>query len=177
MNKLIVLLGLSAAALPAAAQVFKCKGPDGVTVYSQHACGSGSKELTVRGTRAATPTAGEEANRTSVFKSTDLTDAGIRERNCLSSADARIYAPAQSRIAGYERQIAGLNAELSQARNNLAGATYATGIRSQISSLSQNIANERSSADTQMTAARQQCSDARRRDEEAIQQRYAPPTP
>lgn len=177
MKKLCVLLCLAAVAAPASAQVYKCAGPGGVTVYSQNPCGAGSKEVTVRGTRAATPTAGEESNRQSVFKSTDLADAGIKERNCVASASERIYSPMESRVAGYERQIGALNQEIAQARNNLAGATYSTGIRNQIGALNQSIATERTNADSQMTAARQQCAEARQRDEEAIQKRYEPKQP
>ena len=178
MNKFQALLCITAVvALPAGAQVYKCKGPGGVTVYSQNACGSDSKELNVRGTRAATTTAAEEANRQTVYKSTDLSEAGIKERNCLAAADDRIYAPMRSRVSGYERQIGALNQELATANNNLAGATYATGIRGQIASLNQSIATERSNADTQMSNSRQQCAEARRREEEAIQRKYDAPRP
>ncbi|WP_353085458.1 DUF4124 domain-containing protein [Stenotrophomonas sp.] len=158
----------------ATAQVYKCKGSSGETVYSQNPCARDSKPHDVRAGRAATATPAEAANRQSVFKSTDISDAGIAERNCLVSARKRIYGPSDQRIAGYERQVQNLNREASLARNNLAGATYDAGIRNQLSGLQQSITAERVSADSQMSTATQQCAETKRKQVEAIEARYTP---
>lgn len=158
----------------ATAQVYKCKGTNGETVYSQNPCAKDSKPHEVRTGRAATPTSGEAANKQAVFKSTDISDAGIAERNCLTSARSRIYSPSDQRIAGYERQVQALNRDAALARNNLAGATYDAGIRNQIAGLQQSITAERVSADSQMASATQQCAETKRKQVEAIEARYTP---
>lgn len=158
----------------ATAQVYKCKGSNGETVYAQNPCANDSKPHDVRSGKAATVTPGEAANRQTVFKSTDISDAGIAERNCLNAARSRIYGPSEQRIAGYERQMQALNREAALARNNLAGATYQAGIRSQVAGLQQSATSERVSADSQMTSASQQCAETKRRQVDAIEARYAP---
>ena len=72
----------------ATAQVYKCKGSNGETVYAQNPCAKDSKPHDVRSGKAATLTPGEAANRQTVFKSTDISDAGIAERNCLTNGGA-----------------------------------------------------------------------------------------
>lgn len=161
----------------AAAQVFKCKGGNGETVYSQHPCGPQAQEMKVRAAKAPSVSAAEVANRDAVYRSTDLSDAAIAERNCLASSRASIYPSAESRIAGYQRQIAGLNASAERANNNLAGATLDAGIRAQISGLQQSITSEHQVADTAMNAARQRCADQRREREAVIGQKYNSQTP
>lgn len=156
----------------AAAQVFKCKGPSGEVVYSQNACGAGAEEVRVRASRPATRSAGETANRDAVFRSTDISDASIAERNCVNSARSGIVGPVDARIANYQRQIAQLNRQVAQASNNLAGATYESGLRGQISSLQQSITTERMAAESNMSAARQRCGDERRSREAAIEKKY-----
>lgn len=175
MKRMFLIACLMIVAPCAMSQVYKCKGSNGETLYSQNPCTRDSKPHEIRGTKAATLTEAELINRQSVFKSTDLTDAGIAERNCIGSARSRIYGASDSRVAGYERQIQALNLQASRARNNLAGATYDAGIRNQIGSLQQSISTERSSADAQMSSATQRCTDARVRQDEAIERKYAPP--
>lgn len=168
----IAIAALATFAGDATAQVFKCKGANGEVVYSQHACGTGAQEVRVKSSRPATRTDGEIANRDAVFRSTDLSDSSIAERNCVASARSSIYGPVESRIAGYQRQIAQLNRELSTAANNLAGATFESGIRGQISGLQQSISTERMTAESSMNSARQRCSDERRLRETAIDKKY-----
>lgn len=173
--RLIAFAMAAGLAIPAAqAQVYRCKGKAGETVYSQDPCDAASQPMLVRGTKAATITDAEAQTRAAVFKSTDMSDAAIAERNCLASADGGINAPSNSRVAGYQRQIASLNTQLAAANNNLAGATYASGIHTQIAGLHQSIATERASAGAQMSAARQQCAEARRLRQDSIERKYAP---
>lgn len=156
----------------ASAQVYKCKGSNGETVYSQNRCGAGAQEVSVRETRPATPSSSETATRSAVFRSTDLSDASIAERNCVGAARSSIYAPVDARIAGYQRQIGDLNQQISRSRDNLAGATSESGIRGQITGLQQSISAERQTAETSMGAARQRCGDERRDREAAIEKKY-----
>jgi len=128
----------------------------------------------LRSNRASTETAGEAANRAAVYQTTDLSDAGIAERNCLASEQSRIYRPVNERGQQTARQIAYLNRQLLAINNNLAGATYASGLRTQIASLQQAQAADQMSADSQMTAARQRCGDARIERERIIREKYSP---
>ncbi len=180
LRKTIALtIGTAALSLcsPATAQVYKCKGASGEAVYSQRPCGPQAQELTVRATKAASVSAGEAANRSTVFRSTDLSDASIAERNCVASSRSSIYSPVDSRISGYQRQIAELNAAASLAKNNLAGATYESGIRTQLAALQQSISSERQAADASMSQARQRCADERRDKQAAIEKKYKGDSP
>jgi len=92
----------------ASAQVYKCKGASGETVYSQDPCGAGSEPMKLRSNRAASESAGEASNRAAVYRTTGMSDAGIAERNCLQGGtDAHLWA-ARSAYAG--RQPAGRRA-------------------------------------------------------------------
>ncbi len=170
----LMVLGVALACAPwASAEVFKYKGRSGETVYSQAPCSADAAPMKLRSNRAATESSGEAANRAAVYQTTELADAGIAERNCLSSEQSRIYGPVNARGQDVSRQIAALNRELATARNNLAGATYASGIRSQIASLQQAQTADRISADSQMAEARKRCGDARAERERATREKYS----
>lgn len=170
--KYVLGVALLAAAPWASAQVYKCKGASGETVYSQDPCGKGAESVKLRSNRAATETAGEAANRSAVYRTTELSDAGIAERNCLQSEQSRIYGPLDARAQATSRQIADLNRQLAAASGSLAGATADAGIRAQISSLQQSLSAERSAADSQMSSARDRCSAARRDREKEVHDKY-----
>lgn len=171
--KRILLLAIAVTATPlAAAQVYKCRGPTGETVYTETPCTPTTEPMRLRSTRASTLTAAESANREAVFRSTETNDARIAETQCNAAAAESIQRPSDQRVTGYERQIRQLNAQAAQANNNLAGATYHAGLQTQISGLQQAIATERSSASTQLAAARARCAETRRAREEAIKQQY-----
>ncbi|HED4877803.1 TPA: DUF4124 domain-containing protein [Stenotrophomonas maltophilia] len=158
----------------AAGQVYKCRGGAGETIYSQEPCSPKAEPLKLRSNRASVESAGEAANRAAVYQTTELADAGIAERNCLSGEQGRIYGPVNARNQEVSRQIASLNRQLATAKNNLAGATYASGLRSQISSLQQAQSAERIAADSQMAAARQRCGTERSERERAAREKHSP---
>jgi hypothetical protein len=167
--------GAFAAAAPAQAQVYKCTGSKGETVYAQQPCGAGAKEVTVRAHRAATRTPGETATQAAVFRSTDLSDASIAERNCMNAAQSNIQGAADRRIQTYQRQVAALNQQLGHTDEDaLAAATREAGVRAQVASLEQSISAERRSADNSLTTAQQRCSEQRRDREASIERKYAP---
>ncbi|WP_448130692.1 DUF4124 domain-containing protein [Stenotrophomonas rhizophila] len=168
----IALLAVGLASAPAAGQVYKCKGPGGETVYAQNPCGGSAEQVKLRSNRPATRSDAELANREAVFRSTDMTDIAIAERNCLSSANSSIFGPVNSRAAGYQRQITALHGEAATAKNNLAGATFQAGIRSQIAALQSTVSAERQGADSAMAISRQRCADERRSKEAAVKSAY-----
>ncbi|WP_165424327.1 DUF4124 domain-containing protein [Pseudoxanthomonas winnipegensis] len=170
----LALFAALAAGSAHAQAIYKCKAKDGGNAYQAAPCGPDAKPIKVQGTRAASMTDGELANRAAVFKSTDLSSAGIAEQNCLNAANSRIYGSSNQRVADYQAQISRITAQAARANNNLAGATYDSGLRTQIASLQQSIAQERSVADTTMNSERQRCADRRAEAERAIEKRYAP---
>ncbi|WP_127564075.1 DUF4124 domain-containing protein [Stenotrophomonas indicatrix] len=161
----------------AAGQVYKCKGGAGETVYSQEPCSPKSEPMKLRSNRASAESAGEAANRAAVYQTTELADAGIAERNCLSGEQGRIYGPVNARSQEVSRQIANLNRQLATVKNNLAGATYASGLRSQIASLQQAQSAERIAADSQMAVARQRCGTERGERERAVREKHSAARP
>ncbi|WP_101926984.1 MULTISPECIES: DUF4124 domain-containing protein [Luteimonas] len=172
----LVLAGLAAGfAQDAAAQVYKCKAADGSTVYAQQPCGANATEVQVRAGPTAAPAGSESSNYAAIARSTALSGAAIRERNCVARQEADIYRPFQARKASQEQQIAGLNANLARANNNLAGATWSTGLRNQISALRESISRDQLAADSQMASARQQCAAERQRAEEEIRRQAEQP--
>lgn len=171
-NLLMVMLLLGATPL-ASAQVYKCKGASGETVYSQNPCAAGAGPMKLRSTRSSTESAGEASNRAAVYQNTELADAGIAERNCVQAERSRIYGPLESRSQQVGRQIAELNRQLASQGGDLAGATHDSGIRAQVASLQQSLSAERVAADTQMSSAREQCSTARRERERSVRDRFS----
>lgn len=161
----------------AAGQVYKCKGGAGETVYSQEPCSPKAEPMKLRSNRASAESAGEAANRAAVYQTTELADAGIAERNCVSGEQRRIYGPVDARNQEVSRQLANLNRQLATAKNNLAGATYASGLRSQIASLQQAQSAERIAADSQMAAARQRCATERGERERAVREKHLATSP
>jgi hypothetical protein len=168
-----IALALLLVAPLVSAQVYKCKGASGETIYTQNACAAGAEPMKLRSNRAASESVGELANRTAVYRTTEMNDAGIAERNCLQSEHSRIYGPFESRSQAVNRQVADLNRQLAAASSNLAGATSESGIRAQISSLQQSLSSERTSADSQMSTARERCSSARRDREKEVHEKYS----
>ena len=160
----------------ASAQVYKCKGASGETVYSQNPCAAGAEPMKLRSSRSSTETAGEASNRAAVYQNTELADAGIAERNCVQGERSRIYGPLESRSQQVGRQVAELNRQLAAAGTSLAGATQDSGIRAQIASLQQSLSAERVAADTQMSNAREQCASVRRERERTVRDKFSSST-
>lgn len=115
--------------------------------------------------------------RNSVFKSVDLNNAGYAERDCLSGAANNVLGPSNARLAGYQQQIRGLNANIRRASDNAAGAAWESGLRSQIAGLEQAIAMERGAAESRMDSERQRCAAARANAATAIEKKYSPEKP
>lgn len=152
----------------AQAQVYKCTRADGSTEYAQTPCGANAKEVEVRAGPTASTDDGSDRNRQAIAQSNALSSAAVAERNCVQRAEGDILGPSNRRAAEYQQQINALNAQLAGAGTNLAGATSQAGIRSQITGLQQSMAADRSSADAQVIAARQNCATIRRAREDEI---------
>lgn len=127
----------------AAAEVYKCKGRNGESVYSQHPCDESTQPMALRVTRPAS-SADPDAPPATAGSGLDA------EQHCVSTAGASIYGPSNDRVASYQQQVAALHQQLAGAPDNAA-------IRGQVASLQQAIARERASANAQLGAARKRC--------------------
>lgn len=181
MHQKSLLICLLFVASPAIGQtVFKCTDAKGATVYSQKPCSADPKAVQEVRVRTHQPTVDPQSQRYLEEMNTVAEKAEIprAESYCLQAANDRIYPGMRRRVAQIDRDIAQLEYKLSLANNNLAGATYATGIRQQIATLQGNRTTEFSNAETLMGNARTQCGAQRAAAERAFQERHqAPPPP
>jgi hypothetical protein len=171
----LLALFLLLAALPATAQtIYKCKGASGRIEYQQMPCANEAATIESREVKAPGPasasTGGLDA-RTSMTRQVEATRLEESVQRCISAASANAYRAPERRIKQLEADKARIQADIRRANNNLAGASWEAGLRSQIGSIEAAIATERSSADNIFNQARQRCLDdgERRRQEMADQ--------
>jgi len=165
------LLALFACDL-ANAQVYKCATSAG-TVYSQQPCGATAVEVKAPRAPRVDPDA-LARQHAAVFQSVDVNNASYAEQSCVRAAENSVLGPANQRIAGYRQQIAALQRDMGRANNNVAGATWVTGLRTQIAGIEQAIATERTAAASRMDGERNRCAEQKAKAVEEIQRRYAP---
>ena len=140
-------------AAPAAQTVYKCKQGD-ITVFSPQPCGKDAKEVD---TSAALRTG------TADNKALEQISASVKDSNCRRDAARYTVGAADDRIVAMQRERRALEVELSKANNNLAGATYESGIRTQIAQLQATMSKERSDANSAYRAALAECDKQRDR--------------
>lgn len=145
--------------------IYRCDGPQG-PVFSQLPCATDPakvKTIRVKPIGHADP---EAIARLHDLEASDdarrhVAEMDAFEQNCISgTADATVR-DSNERIAAMGRQISALYSEIGLANNNLAGATYASGLRNQIASLNESIARERATMQDAITSARNSCHAAR----------------
>lgn len=168
------LLTLGALLLPpgeAAAQVYKCKGKSGETMYSEHPCDANAQPMKLREQRPATPLpaayvppAPEASAQTSESDATpyaggapDIEAARAAERECTAAATASIYGPSNDRVASYQQEMGALNEQLVGA-----DAERSRAIQARMSKLRQAIGNENTHAHQLVVAARRRCAEQHR---------------
>ena len=172
---------LAAIANPSAAQkIYKCITPQS-TVYSQLPCSSSGDqtELVIKQAPPPRRTEAEIANMEAMQRNSAVATAAHHEQACRRAASDTAWRPANAAIARHEAQIRTHEAEMARARNNLAGATYQTGIREQISTLNQLITTERGNALARESEGQARCAEQRAEAERQAQQKSstAPTTP
>ena len=126
------------------AEVYKCKGRSGESVYSQNPCDATAQPMALRVIQPATPV---EAISTPGLPPTE---GAAEQAHCVETAGASIYGPSNDRVATYQQQVAALQEQFVASPGN-------TAIRGQITHLQQAIARERASANAQLSAARTRC--------------------
>ena len=149
---LLLLLPVSAAA-----QVYKCKGKSGETMYSEHPCDARAEPMKLREQAAATPASaassaeGQPAAATAASGSP--AEALEAERSCISTATASIYGSSNDRVGTLQQQMSTLNEQLAQATD----AERSQALRQRMATFRQAISREHASAHTQMNTARRAC--------------------
>lgn len=143
----------------AAAQVYKCKGKSGETVYSEFPCDASAQPMKLREDPVATPPpptmdnagipAPQEGDATTT--AADEVDRSA-ERACIANATASIYGPSNDRVAAHQQQMAMLNEQLASA-----DAQRSQALRTRMATLRQAITREHANANTQVNAARRRC--------------------
>lgn len=144
--------------------VYKCVDDRGTTVFSQRPCADDPEKVeTVDTSRALkTGTGGAVAEQGEFAQMNQL------RRRCddrLTSVQDR-YSREYGRI---EREIANLEARSTTANNNLAGATYESGLRGQIAGLMSERGTLKAAESQELLSVREQC----RADEQAEEKRQA----
>jgi hypothetical protein len=171
---LLLLLLLSATV--EAQTIFKCAGANGQTVYQQTPCANEAATIEQRTIRERTPTeettSGPDA-RTSMARNVELSRLDTTLNRCLSAARARSYSGADARTAQLEAQKNQLLQDTRRANNNIAGASWEAGLRSQIAGIDSAIATERSAADALFNSERARCQDEARQSREDAERRFA----
>ena len=153
---LILLPGL------AAAQVYKCKGKSGESLYSEHPCDANAQPMKLREDTPAASSppaatdgsdsmpAADEANEAAT-----ATDGGDRdaERQCIANATASIYGPSNDRVAAYQQQMAMLGEQLAKTGD----AQRKQELQARMTRLRQAISNEHAHAHDLANDTRKRC--------------------
>lgn len=156
---LLLLLLLPASA---AAQVYKCKGKSGETMYSEHPCDARAEPMKLRDSspsaQPASPAVSTEAAGTSTepapaTEGGELAESRAAERSCIANATAAVYGPSNDRVSTLQQQMSLLGEQLAIAPD----AQRSQALRERMATFRQAITREHASAHTQMNAARRRC--------------------
>ena len=146
----------------AAAQVYKCKGKSGETVYAEHPCDASAEPMKLRESAASAPApqqpaaTGRDAEgepATAPTDSRELAEARDAERSCISTATASIYGSSNDRVGTLQQQMGMLNEQLAAAQD----AQRSKALRERMATFRQAISREHASAHAQMNTARRAC--------------------
>lgn len=141
----------------AAAQVYKCKGKSGETMYSEHPCDARAEPMKLREQAAATPansaSSADSQPAPAPAASGSPAEALEAERSCISTATASIYGSSNDRVGTLQQQMSSLNEQLAQATD----AERSQALRQRMATFRQAISREHASAHTQMNTARRAC--------------------
>lgn len=133
-------------------KVYKCTDERGTTVFSQRPCSADPSKVSTVDTSSALKT----GTGGSVAEQGEFAAMNEVDRRCRVRLDniAGTYAGRRQRIAN---DIAALEAQAANANNNLAGATFESGLRQQIAGLAAERGALASAEAQEMQAAREQC--------------------
>lgn len=142
----------------AAAQVYKCKGKSGETMYSEHPCDARAEPMKLRDSPVSTPaplqpTANEGQAAATPVDSGELAEAREAERSCISTATASIYGSSNDRVGTLQQQMSMLGEQLAAAED----AQRSKALRERMATFRQAISREHANVHAQMNTARRAC--------------------
>lgn len=150
----------------AAAQVYKCKGKSGETMYSEHPCDARAEPMKLREQPvSSSPPASSSAVSPPATSLQDTQPAQPEgkggtaaqaldaERSCISTATASIYGSSNDRVGTLQQQMSMLNEQLAQADD----PQRSQALRQRMATFRQAISREHANAHTQMNTARRAC--------------------
>lgn len=166
-------LFLAACASAQASQpIYRCVGANGEVAFVPTPCDEKAEPLRLRGhppSNAASPAADIAPTAEAVPVGTTrprlsgeqrMAEEGnirIREQRCLTAAAERAWVGVTDSVASRRATIARLERETLRARNNLAGATWESGLREQIAAETTAIATEEANARRVQADLERQC--------------------
>jgi hypothetical protein len=151
---------LFAAAAGHAQTMYKCKGPDGTTIFSQQSCPDDAQQVTAR------PTSGAAAAGQAFERTAALAAISHRETQCVQHANALAHNEADLRIRQHSDRLGYLQGRIDA--GNVSDAAQKERMRGEIATLQQQIAAEKAQAEAAFAAGRQRCADDRLRAEQAL---------
>jgi len=116
-------------------KVYKCSGPDGAVVFAAQPCGANAAEVHIDAGKGLRDSSSGTALR-------DLGD-GVEDSRCRQDADNLRSREGSGNIEELERRRDSLRNSLQYANNNMAGATWESGVRKEIGDLETAIGQER----------------------------------
>lgn len=148
----------------AAAQVYKCKGKSGETVYSEHPCDARAEPMKLRESPVPAPAPSQQVAIEGKHQdeneaapapadSGELAEAREAERSCISTATASIYGSSNDRVGTLQQQMGVLSEQLAAAED----AQRSKALRERMATFRQAISREHASAHAQMNTARRAC--------------------
>jgi hypothetical protein len=155
---LFVALAFLASTAHADRKIYSCKDAAGNAIFSPQPCGADSKEVAIDAGHAGTDTQPQSSEAIQAISD------GEADSDCRRMAKRNATYSNDTTIQDLERRKGNLEKQASYATNNLAGATYESGIRQQMGDLDIAISQERtrisaenSKADSDYRAAIAEC--------------------
>jgi hypothetical protein len=134
---LFCALALLATAAHADRKIYSCRDAAGNAVFSPQPCGADSKEVAIDAGHAGNDTQPQSSDAINAISD------GVADSDCRREAKKNSVYSNDATIQDLERRKKNLADQASYANNNLAGATYESGIRQQIGDLDIAISQER----------------------------------
>lgn len=140
--------------------LYKCKGADGSTIFSQQACPEDAQQVNAR------PSSGAAAAGQAFERTTALAAISTRETQCVHHASALAHNESDLRVRHHSDRLGYLQGRIDA--GNVSDPAQQTQMREEIASLQREIAAEKAQAEAAFAAGRQRCAEDRLRAEQAL---------
>lgn len=154
---LVAAMGVCASV--GAQTIYKCTAADGTTMYSQMPCGKHEKKIELKPDRKPDAFARSQIRALNQYRQEN--DMDRREASCIQELSSAQINNSDRRISDLQGELRRLNVRIRYANNNLAGATYESGLRTQMGATQSSIATERASESAALSNAHRVCAERR----------------